>query len=73
MPSMLSPATSRVEGFPCYLFLPLAFFVTPARVATDFPACFAAVPADFAALPAVFAAPLAALLASLAAPAAALP
>jgi hypothetical protein len=75
---MLLPATSRIEGFACaflgaYLFfLPLAF-ATPARVATDLPACLAAVPAAFAAPAAPLAAPFAALLASLAADAAVLP
>jgi hypothetical protein len=55
-----------------FFFLPVAF-ATPARLATDLPACFAAVPAALAALATPLAAPLAADLASLAALAAALP
>src|SRR4051812_48100803 len=56
-----------------YFFLRPSAFTTPARVAADLPACFAAEPADFAAVARPLAAPLAADFASPAAPVAALP
>ena len=66
------PARSRPPARYFFFLLPVAF-ATPARVATDLPASFAAVPADLAAFATPLAAPLAALLASVAALAAALP
>ena len=51
-----------------FFFLRPPVFATPARVATDLPACFAAVPAALAAPVAPLTTPLAADFASLAAP-----